>query len=305
VTIVGHSDTVWPLGSVIDPRLYADPDGSRWAGPGIGDMKAALLLAADAAEAAAASLTDAAPGVIRILVVPDEEVGSVGSSTAISRIADDTDLCIGLEAGKPDGSFITSRGAVGAIRIDVHGSAAHVTDPSGINALDPMLDVLSRIRTLDLDDVQISITQLDGGTARQITAANASTWLDLRSDSGTSMAAAVDSIGHIVASVQRDSAADVRMSGGQTRPAFPLAAAQHPWSLLRGVAADDHPVTAVHERGGSDASTFADRGVPTIDGFGPVCFDNCAPGESISIESVGARADLMAALITRWSEAHA
>jgi glutamate carboxypeptidase len=178
-----------------------------------------------------------------------------------------------------------------------------VTESGGVNALDAMLDTLAGIRALQLDSVQVSITRLDGGTARQITAAHASAWIDLRADVESDMAAAVLAIGEVVASVQRESTATVVLTGGQTRPAFPRAAAEDPWAILTrmGVPEGAIGLTAVHERGGSDASTFAASGVPTIDGFGPVCFDNCAVGESVDIDSVASRTSLMASLITAWS----
>ncbi len=304
VTIVGHSDTVWPIGSVRDPRLSVVASGTRWAGPGIGDMKAALLLAAEAAVIAAAQLLDAPAGLVRILVVPDEEVGSVGSAAEIARVAAQTDLCIGLEAGKPTGAFVTSRGAVGAMRLDVEGVAAHVTEPGGVNAVETLVDVLTRVRGLALGGAQISITQLGGGTARQISAAKASAWIDLRANTATEMSAAVEAITSAARAVQRNSDAIVGITGGQTRPAFPLEASGLPWAFLEGfdrLEARPWPPTAVHERGGSDASTFAAAGVPTIDGFGPICFDNCGPDESISVASLAPRRSLMAALIAEWS----
>ena len=73
--LVGHHDTVFPLGS-LDARPFTITDG-RATGPGVFDMKGGIVQAIHAV----AALVDRAG--VELLFTPDEEVGS-GASRAVS-----------------------------------------------------------------------------------------------------------------------------------------------------------------------------------------------------------------------------
>lgn len=302
VTIVGHSDTVWPAG--FDPEwvFHEDADAGLISGPGVGDMKAGLVIAGLAARRAADACT--APGVIRIMVVPDEEVGSVGSLPWIEHYIGRTDLCIGLEAGKPGDGFVGSRGAVGAMRVTATGNAVHVTEPGGINALEALVPLAGVVQSLSSDAALISVCRFHAGSSRQIAADHGHFEIDLRADRADDLLAAVSRIRDAAHAADETFAGGIEVSGGMTRPAFPPEASLEPWHMLaevdarrpaRGAAAH-----RVHERGGSDASFFAAAGVPTLDGFGAVCWDNCARGERVETASIADRAERMASLVTTW-----
>ncbi|MFL5864889.1 MAG: M20/M25/M40 family metallo-hydrolase, partial [Solirubrobacteraceae bacterium] len=90
----------------------------------------------------------------------------------------------------------------------------------------------------------------------------------------------------------------VTLTGGITRPAWPRSASEWLCERARAHAADlDVRLRAVSSRGGSDASFAAARGVPTLDGLGPICHDSCARAERIEIASLAERAALMALLV--------
>jgi glutamate carboxypeptidase len=303
VTLVGHSDTVWPAGSEPGWRFEEDTAAGMLSGPGVGDMKASLVIAGMAAGQAADLASGS--GLIRLVVVPDEEVGSVASRGLIERFADDSDLCIGLEAGKPGDGFVGSRGAVGAMRISATGRAVHVTEPGGINVLDVLMPLAAQVQALSSGHVLVSVCRFDAGTSRQIAAGSGFFEIDLRADRAEDLVATVDTIRAAADEAAAAFAGTVDVGGGMTRPALPIEASREPWRMLGAI--DEslaHPAAhAVHERGGSDASFFAAAGVPTLDGFGAVCWDNCARGERIQMSSVHDRADRMARLIAAWIDA--
>ena len=133
VLVLGHADTVWPRGTAAAWPFRQD--GDRICGPGVGDMKACLVMAS--AVLAALSQRGQLDGLgVSLLVVPDEEVGSVGSRAEIERAAAAADACLCLEAASPDGAVVVERGAVGAMLVRASGRSAHVTDdPPGASAL--------------------------------------------------------------------------------------------------------------------------------------------------------------------------
>ena len=120
--LVGHADTVWPSGTAAQWQP-ARSDGML-AGPGVGDMKGCVVMAIHAVGAAARQGVEGI-GEVVLLVVPDEEHGSVASRDWIEQRARGAGACLGLEAGWPGGGVVVQRGAVGALRAVAHGRAAH------------------------------------------------------------------------------------------------------------------------------------------------------------------------------------
>lgn len=302
VTIVGHSDTVWPAAFEPEWQLAENPADGTMSGPGIGDMKAGLVIAGLAAQAVARDCR--APGLVRLVVVPDEEVGSVGSRALLERLAADTDLCLGLEAGKPPDEFVAARGAVGAMRVSAAGVPAHVTEPGGVNALEALLPLAAFAASLSRPGLLVSVCRLVAGEARQITAADGWFEVDLRAERAADLLEAVEAVRAAAAGL--DHPAEITVTGGMTRPALAPERSEAPLALLAEIdaarAPDSPAPVGIVERGGSDASFFADAGVPTLDGFGAICWDNCARGERILTASIPDRAERMAALATAWIE---
>jgi glutamate carboxypeptidase len=299
VLIVGHADTVWPAGTAAD--WPAQRDGDLLSGPGVGDMKGCLVMAAHVCTAVrdAGGLTGI--GELELLVVPDEELGSVGSRDWIERRARDSDACLGLEAGWPGGGLDVERGAVGALRLTATGRTAHAaghegTGASAVAALAPLVAELERLSDPDQGRL-VTVGVFRGGVARQVVPDHAELLIDLRAPTTSAGDELLTGIRSVVAAA---TAGEVRLalSGGVTRPAFPRAASE--WLYARAVAHAAGlgiPVTPVASRGGSDASFAAALGLPTLDGLGPICHDSCARGERIEISSLATRGALMGLLI--------
>ena len=79
-------------------------------------MKGCLVMAAHALGAAQTTTLDGI-GEIEVLVVADEELGSVSSRDWIEERARGASACLGLEAGWPGGGVVVARGAVGALTL--------------------------------------------------------------------------------------------------------------------------------------------------------------------------------------------
>ncbi len=303
--LLGHADTVWPAGTAIrQPPLARD---GMLSGPGVGDMKSCLTMAGHAIEAAQRAGVDGI-GAIELLVVPDEEHGSVASRAWIEARARSAGACLGLEAGWPGGGVVVARGAVGALCIVGRGRTAHCAGhedrgASAVAALAPLvgeLEALSRAR----DGVLVSVGAFTGGVARQIVPDHAELLVDLRAGDAEAADTLLARVRRVVDAARRPGVS-VALHGGITRPPAPRRASELLWTLARGRAHELclplHPVTS---RGGSDASFAAALGVPTLDGLGPICHDSCTRKERIEIASLAERAALMACVIVdlaaRW-----
>jgi glutamate carboxypeptidase len=301
--LLGHADTVWPAGTAAEwPPRQAE---GMLSGPGVGDMKACLVMAIHAIAAVAAASPEATAGIgaIELLVVTDEERGSVASRPWIEQRARSAGACFGLEAGWPGGGVVVARGAVGALRVVARGVSAHSAGHEGegasaVAALAPLVTRLEAFTDRSSEQI-VTVGSFHGGAARQVVPEHAELEVDLRAPDEATANRLLDSINRAVAEANHGPV-EIEIHGGITRPAFPHAASAGLWGLATDTAQDlGLAIEPVTSRGGSDASFAAALGIPTLDGLGPICHDSCARGERIEIASLADRGALMAGMIAR------
>jgi glutamate carboxypeptidase len=180
--ILGHYDTVWPVGTLSDmPFEY---DGETVRGPGVYDMKggvAQALLALDAL-----SHFDLRPVVTpHLFFNSDEEIGSRDSRRYIEKLAAGMDRVFVLEPSLgPAGDLKTSRKGIGRFTIRVHGEAAHAgLDPgAGASAILELSHVIQELFALnDLDrGVTVNVGTIDGGLRPNVVAPTSEAVVDVR-----------------------------------------------------------------------------------------------------------------------------
>ncbi|MBB2914636.1 glutamate carboxypeptidase [Streptosporangium becharense] len=117
VLLVGHHDTVWPVGTLRE-RPWSLVDGIA-RGPGVFDMKAGLVQMFHAM-AALPSLDG-----VCVLVTGDEEVGSLSSRALVEDSARGCAAAFVLEASADGGALKTARKGTSMYEVTVHGRAAH------------------------------------------------------------------------------------------------------------------------------------------------------------------------------------
>lgn len=288
ILLLGHSDTVWPVGTV---EAWPFRAGSGWmSGPGVGDMKCCIATALYAI----AALGRARPpglGTVRLLVVPDEERGSPVSRPIIETAAGTAAACLVLEAARPGGGVVTGRGAVGAMRIRATGRGRHVTDPGErASALAPLAALVGKIEDLpsDGEEALASVGRLIAGTARQLVPEQGDLLIDLRAATSGAAERLADAIRALVAASPHPAGVTLSVEGGVTRPAWPRDAASTGLYALAATAGEELGITLheLVERGGSDASLVGAAGLPTLDGLGPVCHDSCSRAERVEIAGI-------------------
>src|SRR5258708_26911744 len=223
VLILGHTDTVWPLGTLAHwPYRCSETAVS---GPGAGDMKSSLVMAAHALRL----LSDRRPdglGEVRLLLVPDEELGSPGSREWIERSARSADVCLGLEPRRPGGGRVVARGAVGALVISARGVSAHTTAPeagqSALTALAPLVASLESLIRREQGTI-VTVGMLHGGVARQVVPADAEMHVDLRAPTSSPPDILLTRVLEVIEDAP--GSADITVRGRITRPSFCLGAA--------------------------------------------------------------------------------
>ena len=297
VLILAHSDTVWPLGT-LDHWPYSCSEAAA-SGPGAGDMKSSLVMVIHALHL----LSNREPhglGEVRLLLVPDEELGSPSSREWIEHSARSADVCLGLEPGRPGGGVVVGRGAVGALTVSARGTSAHTAGPdvgkSALKALAPLVAPLESLSRHDKGRI-VTVGVLRGGVARQVVPAHAEMQVDLRAPTS----AAAEMLLKQVLEVIGDSAEspEITVRGGITRPPFLPSAASR--SLYQVVSAASAAVGLgcyqVHERGGGDSSFAGAIGIPTLDGLGPLVHHACSREEWVDISSLASRGAIFVSLL--------
>ena len=292
VLILGHHDTVFPLGTLA-ARPFA-VGGGRATGPGVFDMKGGLV----AAIHAVAALADRSG--VELLVTCDEEVGSLTSRQLIEERAAACGRVLVLEPSADGGALKIGRKGVGMYSVDVTGRAAHagLEPEKGINAIVEAAHQVLAITAIARPEVGTTVTPTvsRGGTAENVVPAAATIRVDVRVTS-LEEADRVDKEFGSLSPVDRQ--ATISVSGGVNRPPMPedasvelFAAAQQAAEAV-GLGA----VEGVTVGGGSDGNFTAALGIPTLDGLGVVGGGAHSDHEWIEVSSLPERAALLAALI--------
>jgi glutamate carboxypeptidase len=299
VLLLGHIDTVWPLGTLAT-RPFRREHGALL-GPGVFDMKAGLALAALAVKALAAH-ADGLPGRIVMLVTADEETGSATSRAVIEAEAARSDAVLVLEPALPGGALKTSRKGCGEFVIRVSGRAAHagIEPEKGASAVSELARLIPRIEAFQDPDAgtTVNIGLIRGGTRANVVAAEAEACVDVRVASPAEAARILRALQDLAPA---DSRTRLTVSGRIDRPPMertPAAAAL--FGLARAVAADlGRTLGEGGTGGGSDGNLTAAIGVPTLDGLGAVGGGAHAEDEHVTVADLPWRAALLAGLLRR------
>jgi len=303
LVILGHADTVWPAGS--QPDWGFSEDGTHAYGPGVGDMKGGLAMAWFAVDALIKA-GHALPADLSMVLVPDEEIGSVGSRKWIEDCVRDADAVLVLEPTRPGGGVVVGRRAVGAIKAFYTGRSAHaaVNAAEGASALRAACRAVLALEALsDLPrELVVNVGILKSGAARQVVPHEAEMHVDLRAAHPEDIPKLETDVRRIVADTG-DPRVTVRIEGGWSRPLFPESAGKVLYALAEGFANElGAPIRPVVSSGGSDGSFAGALGRPTLDGLGPICHDTCSRREKIEIASLAQRGAIFGALIQAIAE---
>ncbi len=293
--LLGHLDTVWPLGTLktMPCRLS---DGRLW-GPGTLDMKAGVAMALTALD----MLTEANmfSKEIVLLLNSDEEVGSPVSRPVTERLADECSAVFVLEPAQGL-ACKTARKGTGNWRIDVQGRAAHagVDFEKGASAIRELARVVETVSGwTDLKrGLTVSVGVAGGGTKTNVVPAEA--WAEV--DARIARKADGPRIERKFAGLKAvDKRCTLTVTGGINRPPMERGRGTVRLYEKAGALASELGFTLgeASTGGASDGNFTAALGVPTLDGLGPVGEGAHAQHESVVVEHLAPRTALLAALL--------
>ncbi|MFJ5806154.1 M20/M25/M40 family metallo-hydrolase [Streptomyces sp. NPDC093093] len=287
VLVLGHHDTVFPLGTLAR-RPFTVEDGHA-TGPGVFDMLGGLVQAVHGL----ASLDDRSG--VEILVTADEEVGSGSSRALIEERALACGAVLVFEGAADGGGLKTGRKGCGTFRVSVTGRASHagLEPAAGVNALIEASHQVLRIAELGRPDIGTTVTPTvaAAGTLDNVVPAEATVVVDVRVES-TAERERVESA--FAALAPHLDGAEISVEGAVGRPPMPVEASAELFALAQRLLPG---IEGSSVGGGSDGNFTAALGVPTLDGLGAVGGGAHADHEYLVIDAMAERANLVAGLV--------
>ncbi|RMG90170.1 MAG: M20 family peptidase [Chloroflexi bacterium] len=296
-----HIDTVWPIGTLAERPVRIDEDG-RLFGPGAVDMKGGITIVLWALRGLLA-LQQMPNRPIWVLMTTDEEIGSKHSEALIKELGAQAGLVLVMEPGTREGAIKTWRKGVAMYTIDIEGRASHAGNApeQGINSIIEFARQALKIHELnDLrNGTSVSVTMVNGGTARNVIPAHTSGFIDVR----TMLQTESERIQRELSNLEPlTPGAKVVVKCEHQRPPM-----EHNDQMKRTVAQAKRIGEAVGvtvredgSGGGSDGNFTAGMGIPTLDGLGPQGDGLHALHEHVVINSLPTRAALIAGILRDW-----
>jgi glutamate carboxypeptidase len=295
--LIGHIDTVWPIGTLPEMPLERGEDMLR--GPGVYDMKAGLAMMVFALEALAEEGLE--PAVLPLVFVnSDEEVGSRESARRIRTLARLADRALVLEPSMgPAGIIKTARKGVGRYTLHVRGKAAHAgLDPeAGASAILELSHQIQRLFQLNdpARGVTVNVGTIDGGLRPNVIAPESKAVVDVRVAThadGERIHAAIHALAPVTAGVS------LRIEGSIGRP--PMEPGPRDLALWAAALEAAESLGLSLEQGmaggGSDGNTTSQY-TATLDGLGAVGDGAHAHHEFIFLDRLPERTALLAMLL--------
>jgi glutamate carboxypeptidase len=297
IALVGHLDTVFPPGSFEGFRR----DGAIAHGPGVLDMKGGLVVVLEALRALGREGV-LAEIPVRVVIVSDEEIGSPEGRGVIERELAGASAALVFEAGRAHDAVITARKGTGSARVVATGRAAHAGNAhaDGANAIWALCRFVERAQGLTdyARGVTVNVGTISGGQGKNTVPDHAESLLDFRFERREDGEGVLEAL----ARASEEAAASVR---GTSVVAFgdmgrlPLERSPASVELYREYAACARAVglgdgEAPLVGGGSDASSTAALGIPSIDGLGPRGTGFHTRDERIEIASLVPKAEALA-----------
>ncbi|SBW12986.1 Peptidase M20 [uncultured Alphaproteobacteria bacterium] len=303
VLLLGHMDTVFPAGTTAR-RPFRIADGRAY-GPGVIDMKSGCLYALHAARSLAAA--GGRMPALRVVLNSHEEIGSVPARPWIEEIAVGSRYALVLEPARANGNFVDERRGSSRYAIAFRGKAAHsgVDPEKGASAINELAHWIVALHGLTdyARGLNLNAGLVSGGTAVNVVADAAAMELDVRLKT-IEQADRVQSRLDAMRLRPFTEGVSVEVKGGLTRP---------PMNPTEATRALRSRVDAVADRlgvkigwqatgGGSDGAFTAARGVPTIDGMGPVGGGAHSDGEYLELGSLAERFALLVEVLCDLAE---
>jgi glutamate carboxypeptidase len=301
ILLVGHADTVYPLGTL--SKMPLSRDGDRLFGPAVVDMKGGLTVMLFGIKTFL-NVRESLRGHLRVVVNSDEEPGSPTSRDLWPELTREVNWALVLEPAKPDGAMVLHRKGVGIFHLRVRGRSAHAgAEPekgaSAIRVLAKKILDLEGLADLNLGTT-INTGVIQGGTHPYVVPDEARAEIDSRVPTLAEQERVLTAMRAVV---EREDLAGTRsfLEGQFHRP--PMEPALDIEALKATVEEEGNalglPVRWTHTGGASDGNNISASGVPTVDGMGPAGGGAHSSDEYMEIPSLFQKTALLGAVLNR------
>lgn len=295
--LLGHCDTVWPLGTL--EKMPFRVDGNRIMGPGVYDMKGGLVQMIMALQALRKLAWPLAVMPV-IFINSDEEIGSRDSTPLIRQLAKKAGRTFVLEPSLGmEGKLKTRRKGVGRFSYQIQGQAAHAgLDPDkGVSAILELSYLIQKLHALNdpANGVSVNVGVIEGGTQPNVVAAASSALVDIRVPTMEAAAHIDEALKQIRPELD---GITITMTGSFNRlPLEKTRANERLWSLVE---AEGKKLGLELQEGmaggGSDGNTTS-LYTATLDGLGAVGDGAHADHEFLFLDKMVERGALLALLL--------
>lgn len=295
--ILGHIDTVWPVGTLAEIPFRVEDGIAR--GPGVFDMKGGVAVMLSLLDAIGTG--EVAPaGSLSVLLSSDEEVGSETTRDLLVVEARRRGRALVLEPAGDGGAVKLARKGIGLVNVRVTGVASHagLEPEKGASALLELSRFILFAHSLADAAVgtSVMVTTASAGTRINVVPEKAEATLDFRVWSG----AEADRIGAALAGYEvADPRVRLELQGGLNRPPMEAGpAARELYERAAAVAsALGFALPSTRVGGASDGNFTSAAGVPTLDGLGPMGGGAHARSEHLAVADLPGRTALLAGLL--------
>lgn len=302
LVLTGHYDTVFPKDFHFQSPVYLDDDTVN--GPGTADMKGGILVMITALQALEQSEHADQIG-YTILLSPDEEIGSPGSSKRLMELGRKAHVGLTFEPSLPDGSLAGARKGSGNWALIVKGRAAHAGRDHhlGRNAIAAMAEFVVALDGLNgqRDGVTFNIGKIDGGGATNIVPELAVGRFNVRVKEDGDDAWVLEQLEKLTAMIESKDGISAELTGGFTRPPKPMSPANaqvFDWVKQAG-ALLGQTIKWAPSGGVCEGNNLWAAGCPNVDTLGVIGGDIHSDREYIKLDSLVTRSQLAAVILLK------
>ncbi|WP_416669875.1 M20 family metallopeptidase [Egbenema bharatensis] len=295
--LLGHCDTVWPLGT-LDTMPLVVKQGKLY-GPGTYDMKAGLVITLFALEALQA--LELPVELLPVwLVNSDEEIGSHESTPHIERLAQRADRVFVMEPSLGAmGRLKTERKGVGQFTVRVVGRAAHagLEPEKGASAILELSFVIQKLFALNDPQrgISVNVGTIDGGIGSNVIAPESTAIVDVRVLHKADIPQLQAAILNLQATTPNT---QLIIQGRIGRPPMEKTPGNiQLWQRAQQAASELGMAIEEGTAGGSSDGNTTSLFAPTLDGLGAVGENAHAVGECVYLDQLVERSALLARLL--------
>ena len=302
VLFLGHMDTVFPKGEAAKRPFRIE--GNLAYGPGVMDMKAGLLFIYHAVKNLVESGTDLG---FCVALNSDEEISSVHSQKRIQELASQTKYTFVLEPGRKNGAYVYERKGLARYKMTVKGIAAHagVAPWDGASAVNEAARAVLKMEGLNHYEIgtSVNVGKISGGTTANVVCDHVEAMIDTRFETIEENQKIENAFREIM-----ENPFDRRTSITIEREGFrpPMRKTEKTEKLMALMEEQGKEmgmeILWAKTGGGSDGNFAAFAGSTVIDGAGPAGDGAHSQNETLQIDTIRPRFELLFKTLAKLSE---